>query len=1040
MEQSRPNFIYPSGSMLMHSPLILNKADMYGFFMKGKEKNLQKSIDTSLNQVAGSSMYFKVLSPYVLTSFTRVDKAYSAYPQDRDKGWLQETDIITWVMVGRKNSATSDDISHVYFHPLHIFVNDAMALINGRELFGYPKYMCEYEMPMPGQPLTKLSLAAKSFKTFSAETELAMHPLLEVNCEAKEEEQLSTAEAISQTWQLFKDQTDFIPELDKLGEEQLFSLLFKPAIDQVFLKQLPDSSGDKAVYQAITASPAKVNKVHSLSLLENDLLATVFDNDSFPLKESLGVELGEQHVLLPYHVNFDFEVPAGEVLVDNSVLKKEKIAILGGGVAAITAAACLTEQPGWQNRYEIDIYQMGWRIGGKGASGRNAEYGQRIEEHGLHIWFGFYQNAFNLMRKAYEELDRPAGTPLATFLDAFKPHNFIVLQEDVGGDSDSWPIVFPERSGLPGDSTETLTLWKVVKAAFSWIRQWLSDMDEILDESNSESAKPIHWFSEEWFERLNDKIEDSLEDARESLSTLGDKLECHFNQLIGRECDDHAHHDDEGLIESAVDSLRARLEERFIDKLETNDELRRLYIAADLGLTILKGMFADDLFAKGFDAINDYDYREWLTKHGANQTFTVDSAPVRGFYDLVFAYEKGNFDKPNLEAGTIIRSMLRIAFCYQGGVMWKMQAGMGDTVFTPYYEVLKRRGVKFHFFNRVDNLVCENSSIQAIEITEQAQLKEGVNEYNPFVDVKGLDCWPSAPNYEQLNPEEAELLQDKNINLEHFWSDWEQEYQAKFNQPLPTKRLEKGVDFDQVIFGLSIGSVPHVASEVITQSPPLAQAVDKVQTVATQAYQLWLNQDLEGMGWPLKTEDNQEPVLSGFTEPFDTWASMGQLLDKEDWPSDTEPKNASYFCSALPVDSYPPQSDTQFAQQKTEEAKAGAIGQLKAQIHKLWGNVGESFPWQWLHDPQNRQGEARFDSQYWRANVDPSERYVLSVKGSSQYRIDTDGTGIDNLFVTGDWIKTGINAGCVEAATMAGMHTSKAISGYPKVIKGEKDF
>ena len=76
----RPDFIYPSGSMLMHSPLVLNKADMYGFFMKGKQKNLQKSIDTSLNQVAGSRMYFKVLSPYVLTSFTRVDKAYSDCP------------------------------------------------------------------------------------------------------------------------------------------------------------------------------------------------------------------------------------------------------------------------------------------------------------------------------------------------------------------------------------------------------------------------------------------------------------------------------------------------------------------------------------------------------------------------------------------------------------------------------------------------------------------------------------------------------------------------------------------------------------------------------------------------------------------------------------------------------------------------------------------------------------------------------------------------------------------------------------------------
>jgi hypothetical protein len=55
---------------------------------------------------------------------------------------------------------------------------------------------------------------------------------------------------------------------------------------------------------------------------------------------------------------------------------------------------------------------------------------------------------------------------------------------------------------------------------------------------------------------------------------------------------------------------------------------------------------------------------------------------------------------------------------------------------------------------------------------------------------------------------------------------------------------------------------------------------------------------------------------------------------------------------------------------------------------------------------------------------------------NNQYRLRTDQSGFSNLFLTGDWIK-GINAGCVEAAVMAGMQTSRAISGYPAVIEGE---
>ena len=82
---------------------------------------------------------------------------------------------------------------------------------------------------------------------------------------------------------------------------------------------------------------------------------------------------------------------------------KQKIAVLGGGMGSLSAVFALTSTPGWQERYEITVYQQGWRLGGKGASGRNRKQGNRIEEHGFHIWMGFYHNAFRTMREAYDE-------------------------------------------------------------------------------------------------------------------------------------------------------------------------------------------------------------------------------------------------------------------------------------------------------------------------------------------------------------------------------------------------------------------------------------------------------------------------------------------------------------------------------------------------------------------------------------------------------------------------------------------------------------
>jgi hypothetical protein len=82
---------------------------------------------------------------------------------------------------------------------------------------------------------------------------------------------------------------------------------------------------------------------------------------------------------------------------------------------------------------------------------------------------------------------------------------------------------------------------------------------------------------------------------------------------------------------------------------------------------------------------------------------------------------------------------------------------------------------------------------------------------------------------------------------------------------------------------------------------------------------------------------------------------------------------------------------------------------------------------------------ARFDRQFRRANVDPSERYVLSVTGSSASRLASDAGSLPNLFLAGEWLRTGLDCGCVEAAVMGGMQASRVLSGYPEVILGDSD-
>ena len=83
------------------------------------------------------------------------------------------------------------------------------------------------------------------------------------------------------------------------------------------------------------------------------------------------------------------------------------------------------------------------------------------------------------------------------------------------------------------------------------------------------------------------------------------------------------------------------------------------------------------------------------------------------------------------------------------------------------------------------------------------------------------------------------------------------------------------------------------------------------------------------------------------------------------------------------------------------------------------------------HSHNEPVGEERFNSQFWSANVNPSDRYVQSPPKTTRFRISPLDNTYDNLTIAGDWTACGLNVGCVEAAVMSGRLAAHALSGSP---------
>src|SRR4051812_8801864 len=155
-------------------------------------------------------------------------------------------------------------------------------------------------------------------------------------------------------------------------------------------------------------------------------------------------------------------------------------------MAGLSAAWRLSE-PGWHDRFEsITVYQRGWRLGGKGASSRGQN--GRIEEHGLHVWLGSYENAFALLRECYAELDRgstDSAAPIRTWDQALIPADSLGMAEEWRSGWLVWPGKFARNDEFPGEPAATgreLTVIGFLKRAL----QLMLDFSDSLADNNTE--------------------------------------------------------------------------------------------------------------------------------------------------------------------------------------------------------------------------------------------------------------------------------------------------------------------------------------------------------------------------------------------------------------------------------------------------------------------------------------------------------------------------------------------------------------------------
>ncbi len=715
---------------------------------------------------------------------------------------------------------------------------------------------------------------------------------------------------------------------------------------------------------------------------------------------------------------------------------KKKVAVLGGGVAGLTAAYELTSGPN-AGKFDVTVYQMGWRLGGKGASSRNLDptKGMRIEEHGLHVWLGFYDNAFKVIQQVYAERQGFAlpDEKLRTWRDGFQPQSFTPIGDDTGGKFTWWSFTWPPMAGTPGEGGVFPTPWQMLENLVHIIK-WL--LQQLADKGAVAITEDVH--------EVDDWVHDLFTDAVPSRA--GEPKDHHLLGLVERvghwvasfggdhrgQAQEH-HAGLAELVRTVAAKVQLGLEH------DPSTEIRDLYAAFVIGTALARGMLSPRwgvLWHLDLDRVDHLELREWLIECGGDPQVVRTSSLLRALYDLAFAYVDGDADRPNFAAGTATRCVLRIVFTYKEAALFLMKSGMGEIVVAPLYEVLLRRGVKFQFFHKVSELHVSpgGTAIDRVDLDIQALVAPG-QTYTPTMRVDGLTCWPDRPFWH--------LLQDGEAYRQHFATNGST-FESHWGQPAPAGQctLARGTDFDDVVLAISMGAFQQLNDQDRWMARELSAASPKFRDMLTlplnptMGIQLWMTPDLAGLGWK-----EPKPAMDAAPELMSVWADMSQELVHERW-GEPGPGSVQYLCGVYPTQLYrAPASTPDMPHRAWAEVRKTTLDWFAQWGGTMWPEVRDranpaGIDWNAAWALPDLKGEARLDFQWLRPNVDPTECAVAAAKGTSRFRLDPGASGFSNLYLAGDWTSNGLNTLCVEAAVMSGMRAASCLSGTSVDIVG----
>jgi hypothetical protein len=290
MPAGAPDYIYYGGAALPAPPYCCNEALFMSLPCAGDRGAIQNFIDRTLNAATSPGRY-RALSKYVFLAMMAAADTGSVTPPFSAQGSMAETDIGFWIPV-----TDTDRPLSVFWYPAYLFVDNWLAVVGGREVWGFPKAWATIETAAAGT----IVVSTLAVKTLAPGARAAMAEIFRLTPVATlgagapvQGETLLSAVTRALAGDLFLDLLEVMAMVLKAGASDL------PGAPMILLKQVRDAASTAAVsYRSVITADTTITAVQGSPSLRGEHCLTLNDFASQPIAADLGLPVGEQ--ILPF--------------------------------------------------------------------------------------------------------------------------------------------------------------------------------------------------------------------------------------------------------------------------------------------------------------------------------------------------------------------------------------------------------------------------------------------------------------------------------------------------------------------------------------------------------------------------------------------------------------------------------------------------------------------------------------------------------------------------------------------------------------------